>query len=79
MISTWSYKTIPQVRALVDAGVAVVGHIGLCPQSHAAQGGYRVQGRTAAAAQQLLAEVRYTNLTMFLKKIVVSKRAVHDE
>ena len=42
------------MRALADAGVAVMGHIGLCPQSHAAHGGYRVQGRTADAAQDLL-------------------------
>ena len=43
-----------QVRALADAGVAVMGHIGLCPQSHAAHGGYRVQGRTAESAHALL-------------------------
>ena len=39
-------RMVPQVRALVDAGVAVCGHIGLTPQSYAALGGYRVQGST---------------------------------
>ncbi|MEJ5944583.1 3-methyl-2-oxobutanoate hydroxymethyltransferase [Pseudokineococcus basanitobsidens] len=35
----------PSVRALVDAGVPVMGHVGFTPQSEHALGGYRVQGR----------------------------------
>jgi 3-methyl-2-oxobutanoate hydroxymethyltransferase len=42
------------VRAISDAGITVIGHIGLTPQSSAKLGGYRVQGRTAADAQRLL-------------------------
>lgn len=42
------------IRALVDSGVAVQGHLGLTPQSVSAFGGMRVQGRTAAAARRLL-------------------------
>jgi 3-methyl-2-oxobutanoate hydroxymethyltransferase len=42
------------VRAIVNAGIPVMGHIGLTPQSQSLLGGYRVQGRTAAAAQKLL-------------------------
>ena len=41
------------VRALVDVGIPVMGHIGLTPQSVHALGGYRVQGREDAAAQRL--------------------------
>lgn len=41
------------VRALTAAQVPVIGHIGLTPQSLHAMGGYRVQGRTRAAALQL--------------------------
>lgn len=44
------------VRALVDAEIPVVGHIGLTPQSVHAFGGYRVQGRTLDAATELLAD-----------------------
>ncbi len=41
------------VRALVDVGIPVMGHIGLTPQSVHALGGYRVQGREDAAAKRL--------------------------
>ena len=41
------------VRRIVDAGVPVMGHIGLTPQSVNALGGYRVQGRTKAAARRV--------------------------
>ena len=47
---------VPQVKALVAAGIPVVGHIGLTPQRAAVLGGFRVQGKTAAAAQALLAD-----------------------
>jgi len=42
------------VRALVDRGIPVVGHLGLTPQAINTLGGYRVQGRDAPAAKQLL-------------------------
>ena len=42
------------VRALVDAEVPVIGHIGLTPQSVHRMGGYRVQGKTISAAEHLL-------------------------
>lgn len=42
--------SVDRARALVHAGIPVVGHVGLTPQSVAALGGYRAQGRTAEAA-----------------------------
>jgi 3-methyl-2-oxobutanoate hydroxymethyltransferase len=39
---------------MVDAGIAVMGHLGLTPQSMGQLGGYRVQGKSLAAAEQLL-------------------------
>lgn len=47
-------EIVPQVRALVTAGIPVCGHVGLTPQSATALGGYKVQGRTAEAARRLL-------------------------
>jgi len=44
------------VRALVEGGVAVMGHIGLTPQRISVLGGFRAQGKTLAAAQSLLAD-----------------------
>ncbi len=46
------------VRAVVDAGIAVVGHIGLTPQSATLLGGLRVQGRDLDGARALLEDAR---------------------
>ena len=46
------------VRAIVRAGIPVVGHIGLQPQSVHRLGGFRVQGRTAEAALALVDDAR---------------------
>ncbi|MBM3151547.1 MAG: 3-methyl-2-oxobutanoate hydroxymethyltransferase [Chloroflexi bacterium] len=46
------------VRAIVGAGIPVMGHIGLTPQSVNQFGGFRPQGRTAAAATRLLEDAR---------------------
>jgi len=46
------------VRALVDIGIPVMGHLGLTPQSVHALGGYRVQGRDEEAAGRLAADAR---------------------
>jgi 3-methyl-2-oxobutanoate hydroxymethyltransferase len=47
------------IRALVRAGIPVMGHIGLTPQSVHQLGGYRVQGRERAAADRLRADARF--------------------
>jgi 3-methyl-2-oxobutanoate hydroxymethyltransferase len=46
------------VRAVVQVGIPVIGHLGLTPQSILALGGYRVQGRSAVAAERLLEDAR---------------------
>jgi 3-methyl-2-oxobutanoate hydroxymethyltransferase len=46
------------VRALVDVGIPVMGHLGFTPQSVHALGGARVQGRQEDAAERLLADAR---------------------
>jgi 3-methyl-2-oxobutanoate hydroxymethyltransferase len=47
-------RMVPQVEALTSAGVPVMAHIGLTPQSVNALGGYRVQGRGDEASHRLL-------------------------
>jgi 3-methyl-2-oxobutanoate hydroxymethyltransferase len=51
-------KRIPLVRRLVDEEIAVMGHIGLTPQSINKLGAYRVQGKTPAAARELIDDAR---------------------
>src|SRR6186997_380971 len=48
-----SDRRLSRVRAIVDAGIPVMGHIGLTPQSATLLGGYRAQGRTAGSAHRL--------------------------
>ncbi len=49
-------KRIPVIRALLDAEIPVMGHLGLTPQSLHAMGGYKVQGREGRTAIQILEE-----------------------
>ena len=44
-------KVIPQIKKLISAGIPVMGHLGLTPQSVHALGGFKVQGRGEAGAQ----------------------------
>ena len=51
-------KVADKVRRIVECGIPVMGHIGLTPQSINQLGGYKVQGKTSQAAQQLLDDAR---------------------
>ena len=50
-------RVAASVRALTEAGIPVMGHVGLTPQSVNATGGFKVQGRTEMAARMLLDDV----------------------
>ncbi len=47
---------VSRVRAIVDAGIAVMAHVGLTPQSATMLGGFKTQGKTAEAARRLVAD-----------------------
>lgn len=49
---------LPQVRAIVEAGIPVMGHLGLTPQHVHRFGGFKAQARTVEAAEILLSEAR---------------------
>ena len=48
----------PTVKAIVDAGIPVVGHIGLTPQMISKLGGYKVQGTDIGTARKLIADAK---------------------
>jgi 3-methyl-2-oxobutanoate hydroxymethyltransferase len=50
-------RSAASVRALVEAGIPVMGHVGLTPQSVNVFGGFKVQGKTEATARALLNDV----------------------
>lgn len=47
-----------RIRAIVNAGIPVVGHVGLTPQSVNAMGGYKVQGRSVEDAERILDDAK---------------------
>lgn len=48
----------PTVRAIVKAGIPVQGHIGLTPQTASALGGFKMQGKDAAAARRIIEDAK---------------------
>ena len=49
-------RVIGQIQAIADAGMLVMGHIGLTPQSSGQLGGFKAQGRTAETAMELISD-----------------------
>jgi 3-methyl-2-oxobutanoate hydroxymethyltransferase len=47
-------EIVPRVKAIVAAGIPVMGHLGLTPQSASSLGGFRLQGRSAKQAKKLV-------------------------
>ncbi len=47
-------RVIPRIKAILDAGIVVCGHIGLTPQSSGQLGGHKAQGRTVESARLLI-------------------------
>jgi len=51
-------RVAPVVEAITNAGIPVMGHIGLTPQSYTQLGGYKAQGRDAEMARKLIADAK---------------------
>ena len=71
-------KVCSQIRAIVDAQIPVCAHIGLTPQSVNAFGGFKVQGKSEAAAKQLLEDakaVEEAGASMLVMECVPAKLA----
>ena len=49
---------LPQVRAIIGAGIPYCGHLGMLPQSVREEGGYKVKGKTDSEREALLADAR---------------------
>ncbi len=48
----------PTIQAIVKAGIPVMGHIGLTPQTASALGGFKIQGKDASAAKQIIDDAK---------------------
>uniref|UniRef100_UPI0040287734 3-methyl-2-oxobutanoate hydroxymethyltransferase n=1 Tax=Coprococcus sp. TaxID=2049024 RepID=UPI0040287734 len=51
-------EVCPQIKAIVSAGIPVVAHLGLTPQSINTFGGFKVQGKTEAAAKKVIEDAK---------------------
>ena len=51
-------RVCPQIKAIADGGMLVMGHIGLTPQSSGQMGGFKAQGRTAETALELIQDAK---------------------
>jgi 3-methyl-2-oxobutanoate hydroxymethyltransferase len=51
-------RVCPQIKAIAEGGMMVMGHIGLTPQSSGQLGGFKAQGRTADAALELIKDAK---------------------
>ena len=51
-------KVCPQIKAIAEGGMLIMGHIGLTPQSSGQLGGFKAQGRTAETALELIEDAK---------------------
>jgi 3-methyl-2-oxobutanoate hydroxymethyltransferase len=73
-------RIVPQIRAIVDAGIVVMGHIGLTPQSSGQLGGHKAQGRTLDSAKALIEDalaIRDAGIHMLLLEAIPPEVAAY--
>lgn len=61
---------LSRIRAIVAAGIPVVGHIGLTPQTATALGGFRAQGRTTESAERVVCEAMEVEATGVIAMVI---------
>jgi 3-methyl-2-oxobutanoate hydroxymethyltransferase len=69
---------VPQIEAIIAAGIPVMGHIGMLPQSVREEGGYKVKGRTPSEAEALVRDaeaVEKAGVFAVVLEIVMSETA----
>lgn len=61
---------LSRIQAIVAAGIPVVGHIGLTPQTATALGGFRAQGRTTESAERVVREAKAVEATGVIAMVI---------
>ena len=68
----------PQIKAITDAGIPVMAHLGLTPQSINAFGGFKVQGKNEAAARKLIDDAKIISEQLTIPTIGIGAGAGCD-
>lgn len=71
-----SPSRITAAKAIVDAGIAVIGHVGLTPQAISVLGGFRPQGKNVVSAVKVSLVCFYfihDNMLLFVREILITK------
>lgn len=71
---------ITAAKAIVEAGIAVMGHVGLTPQAISVLGGFRPQGKNIASAVKvyIIYHISYIYMYIFCNCIIISSRFVYN-
>jgi 3-methyl-2-oxobutanoate hydroxymethyltransferase len=59
---------VAAAKAIAEAGIAVMGHVGLTPQAISVMGGFRPQGRSAESALQVNQQTKKLRLELMLRR-----------
>ena len=71
-------RVADRIRAITNAGILVIGHLGLTPQSTASFGGYRVQGKTKESLEETILDassIEHAGVVMLLLEAMPSEAA----
>lgn len=63
---------ITAAKAIVEAGIAVMGHVGLTPQAISVLGGFRPQGKNVASALKVFITLMLSSLSCLFSKMLIN-------